>query len=252
MAFQDHFSSLATDYARYRPRYPEALFRYLAGLAPRRSMAWDCATGSGQAALGLAEFFERVVATDASDAQLSRAEPHARVEYRAAPAEASGLAAASVDLVTVAQALHWFDLEKFYTEVRRVARPGGILAVWTYALFRCDRAVDAAIGDFYDGILGGYWTPERRLVEQGYRTLPFPFREGKPPEFAMEARWSPAQVLGYLGTWSALKRYREAQGRDPLPELAQKLHTVWGKEEVRTLRWPLFLRWGVVTEEGDS
>lgn len=246
MTFQDHFSSLATDYARYRPRYPEALFRYLSDLAPGRRLAWDCATGSGQAAVGLAEFFKRVIATDASEAQLAQAESHARVEYRVAPAEASGLPPASVDLVTVAQALHWFDLEKFYAEVRRVARPGGVLAAWTYALFRCDPAVDAVIGDFYEGILGNYWTPERRLVEQGYRTLPFPFREGKPPEFAMEARWGLAQVLGYLGTWSALKRYREAQGRDPLPELAEKLREAWGKEEIRTLRWPIFLRWGVV------
>ncbi|MCC6272615.1 MAG: class I SAM-dependent methyltransferase [Deltaproteobacteria bacterium] len=246
MAFQDYFSSLATDYARYRPRYPEDLFRYLSGIAPGRSLAWDCATGSGQAAVGLAEYFERVIATDASEAQLTQAEPHPGVEYRAESAEASGLAAASVDLVTVAQALHWFDLENFYAEVRRVARPGGVLAVWTYALFSCGPAVDAVIGDFYEGILGNYWAPERRLVEQGYRTLPFPFREGEAPEFAMEARWSLAQVLGYLGTWSALKRYREALGRDPLPELAEKLQGAWGKEGIKTLHWPIFLRWGVV------
>ncbi len=246
MTFQDHFSSLATDYARYRPRYPEVLFRYLSEQAPSRSLAWDCATGNGQAALGLAEFFDRVVATDASESQLAHAQRHPRVEYRRATAEHSGLDAASVDLVTVAQALHWFDLEKFYAEVRRVVRPGGCLAVWTYALFQCDPAADAAIRDFYERTLGDYWTPERRLVEQGYRTLPFPFEETKTPEFVMESRWNLEQVLGYLGTWSALKRYREAKGSDPLPELAEGLRRAWGKEEVRPLRWPISLRCGVV------
>lgn len=245
MNFQDHFSTLAAEYSRYRPHYPAALFRYLATQAPGQGLAWDCATGSGQAAVGLAAFFQRVIATDASEAQLSHAEPHSRVEYRVATAEDSHLGVASVDLVTVAQALHWFDLEKFYTEVRRVTRPGGLLAVWAYALFRCAPEIDEVIWEFYDGILGKYWSPERRLVEQGYRTLSFPFQERQTPEFLMESSWTLEQVLGYLGTWSALKRYREVEGRDPLPASADRLLAAWGNpEEARPLRWPIRLRVG--------
>lgn len=245
MNFKDHFSPLAGDYSRYRPRYPDALFRYLADSSPQRKLAWDCATGSGQAAVGLAEVFERVIATDASESQVSHAEEHPGVEYRVAPAESSGIEEGSVDLVTVAQALHWFDFEKFYSEVRRVVRPSGCLAVWAYSLFECDPVTDRVIWDFYEGTLGAYWPPERRWVEQGYRTLPFPFEEIATPGFSMETRWNLRQVLGYLGTWSALKRYREAEGKDPLPSLAERLLAEWGDPEgIKLLRWPLYLRLG--------
>ncbi|HEY6066574.1 MAG TPA: class I SAM-dependent methyltransferase, partial [Thermoanaerobaculia bacterium] len=177
-SFPDHFSGVAGAYAEHRPRYPDRLFEWVAGLAPRRELAWDCATGNGQAALGLADHFERVIATDASPAQIAAAVPHPRVEYRVAPAESSGLAAESADVVTVGQALHWFDRPAFYAEVRRVLRPGGVLAAWTYG--HCllgDPSADAAMRRFYSETVGPCWPPERALVDEGYRSIELPFEE---------------------------------------------------------------------------
>jgi SAM-dependent methyltransferase len=202
--FQDHFSGHADRYGAFRPTYPVALFEYLASLAPARDLAWDCATGNGQAALALSPFFGRVVATDASPQQVAQARPHDRIDYLVAPAERTPLPESSIDLITVAQALHWFALPAFYSEVLRVARPGGILAAWCYELNEITPEVDQVIGRLYSDILGGDWPPERRLVEEGYRTIPFPFDEVAPPQFSMGARWDLPRLLGYLGTWSAV------------------------------------------------
>lgn len=245
--FPDHFSALAEGYARHRPGYPAALFDWLAARAPGRALAWDCATGSGQAALGLAGHFDRVVATDASADQLRRAAAHPRVHYAAAAAEAAPLAGGALDLLTVAQAAHWFDLDRFYAEARRVLRPGGVLALWTYDLLAIDPAVDAVFGRFYRDAVGPWWPPERRHVESGYRELPFPFPELAPPALEMTAEWRLADLLGYLGTWSAVKRCREATGRDPLAGVAGPLGEAWGEPETpRPVRWPLHLRVGVI------
>ena len=244
--FKDHFSDLAARYAACRPDYPPELFAYLARVSPSHRVAWDCATGSGQAALGIAEHFARVVATDASAAQLTHARPHPRVEYRVAPAEASGLEAASVDLITVAQALHWFDLDAFYAEAVRVLVPGGVLAVWTYgAVLLDDPALDAAVQRFAVETVGPYWPPERRLVDEGYRTIAFPFRELAPPALTLEQRWTLAELAGYLRTWSATARYVAAHGRDPVAALEQELRTGWHDPQLpRAVRWPLALRVG--------
>jgi ubiquinone/menaquinone biosynthesis C-methylase UbiE len=244
--FHDHFSRVADRYADFRPHYPAALFDWLATLAARDGLVWDCAAGSGQATLDLARRFDRVIATDASGEQIAAAAPHPRVEYRVAPAEASGLPAASVALVTVAQALHWFDLERFYAEARRVLRPDGVLAVWAYGINEVEgEAVNALVQDFYANVVGPYWPPERRLVEEGYRTVPFPWAELAPPPFRMEARWTLPQLLGYFGTWSATNRYAQATGRDPLPPLAEALRGVWGAADLpRLVAWPLALRAG--------
>lgn len=245
-AFPDHLSSVAAEYARFRPRYPEALIRYVAGVAPGRGLAWDCATGSGQAAVGLAEFFERVVATDAAEKQIAQATAHPRVEYRVAVAEASGLEAGSVDLVTVAQALHWFALEAFYAEVRRVLRPGGVLAVWCYGRFEPeDGRLRAVIERFYHETVGPYWPAERKLVEEGYRSLPFPFDELGPPTFEMGATLTLGEIAGQLGTWSAVKRYREATGGDPIPGLVREIEGT-GVEGPCRVRWPIAMRVGRV------
>lgn len=246
-AFKDHFSQQAPDYARYRPDYPPQLFAWLAGVAPARGTAWDCGTGSGQAAVSLAAHFERVIATDPSRSQLAHAQPHPRVEYRVAPAEVSPLDTASVDLVTVAQAIHWFDLERFYAEARRVLRPGGVIAAWTYTLLDVEAGIDELLTDFYRNVVGPYWPPERRMVDDRYRSLPFPFEPIEAPVFEIRTEWSRDDLLGYLGTWSATRACMKAENADPLVAFARRLAPLWPDPGLaKTLRWPLHLRVGHV------
>ncbi len=244
-AFKDHFSSQSSGYAAYRPGYPAELFAALARAARGHDLAWDCATGSGQAARGLAPHFARVLGTDASAAQIGATVPHAGVEYRVAPAEASGLPDHGVDLVTVAQAAHWFDLPAFYAEARRVLKPGGALAIWCYERLSIEPALDAIVEDFYAGLLGAYWPPERRHVEAGYRDLPFPFAEAPFPRVDMTASWTLDQLLGYFSTWSALQAYRRATGADPLPALRERLASAWiSLASAKPIKWPLSVRLG--------
>jgi ubiquinone/menaquinone biosynthesis C-methylase UbiE len=247
-AFHDHFSAVAQGYADYRPHYPAALFEYLAAVAPEGARVWDCAAGTGQAAVGLSRVFGSIVATDASTDQIAQAKRQAGIEYRVATAEQSGLDDASVGLVTVAQALHWFDLNQFYAEVRRVLQPEGVLAAWGYGILEFgDHAIDPLVTDFYAKTVGPYWPPERAIIEQGYRTIPFPFVEFQPPVFQMETRWTLDQLMGYFGTWSATQRYIQALGESPLGPLAESLRAVWGESEVeRRILWPLALRIGRV------
>jgi SAM-dependent methyltransferase len=245
-SFKDHFSGVATQYAQFRPAYPPALFAHLAQLCSARTLAWDCACGNGQASVDLADVFERVIATDGSAAQIASARPHPRVEYRVAPAEASGLAGQSVDLVTVAQALHWLDLERFYPEVRRVLRPGGVLAVWVYGRLEIEGAdVNALVQRFYRDI-GPYWPPGRQHVDDEYRNLAFPFLPLPTLAFSIEAHWTLERFAGYVRSWSATARYLEQQRHDPVTELVQQLGPVWGADVPRGIRWPLALRCGRV------
>lgn len=244
--FKDHFSTQSAGYSRFRPRYPAELFSALAELTPGRELVWDCATGTGQAAVELARHFDRVVATDASAAQLAKAQEHPKVEYRVATAETSGLTAGSVDLVTVAQALHWFDLDRFYDEVRRVARPGGVLAVWTYNLLQITPEVDTVVRRYHDEEMEADWPPERHLVDSGYTSLPFPFPKLPVPDIPMEADWTLDGLIGYLGTWSAIQRYRRRTGEDPLPRFAAEVTEAWGEAETRRARWPLTVWAGTV------
>ncbi len=245
--FKDHFSTRSGDYAQYRPSYPPALIDYLSSLASDRELALDCGCGTGQLSVLLAEAFGRVVATDASAQQIASATPHPGVEYRAAPAEVSGLENASADLVTVAQAAHWFDLDAFYAEVRRVLKPGGILALITYGVIKADGDVGKVLDGFYYDVLGAYWPPERRHVESGYRELPFPCAEVTPPAFAMTASWSLAEVLGYVDTWSAVRQAEKALGRAPYDRFSAALTEAWGDPAGRRdIRWPLSLRVGRV------
>ena len=244
MSFKDHFSRQAAAYRRYRPAYPPALIEFVAASAPARRLAVDCATGSGQAALALAARFDAVLAVDASTSQLARAQPHARVRYAASLAERLPLRDGSVDLVAAAQAAHWFDFDRFHAECRRVLAPGGVVAVWTYGLFRVSAAVDAVIDNFYAHVVGGDWPLERRYVEAGYRTLPFPWREEPVPPFQLESDWDLEQVMGYLATWSAVQRCRDRLGRDPLESLQPRLVAVWPRSGAARLRWPVHLRLG--------
>ena len=238
------FSTVAREYANFRAGYPAGLFEWLAQVAPAREAVWDAGCGSGQASVGLAAHFTTVHATDISPEQLAAAKPHERVRYSVAPERASGLGASSVDLITVAQALHWFDVEAFYDEARRVARPAAVLAVWTYPRPRfTDPAFDALLEDFYAHIVGPYWPPGRRHIEAYYESLPFPFKQLEAPPFGLTLDWTLAQVLGYVSSWSATVRYRQARNEDPVPWLAERLGKVWPSPDVRlSLSMPLVLK----------
>ena len=245
--FQDHFSTRAPGYAAFRPTYPDTLFAWLAEQAPGRDVAWDCGTGSGQAVPGLASQFARVVATDASAAQVAEARPIPNVEFRVAPAEASGLPDRSADLITVAQALHWFDLDRFYSEVRRVGRPGALLACWMYNLMRIDESIDRVVDRFYTDVVGPWWPGNRKLIDSNYRDIAFPFPRVPVRDFAMTAEWDFGHLVGYLRTWSAVTRFVRDQGRDPIELVEGDLLSAWGDpERVRPVRWPLVVLAGRV------
>lgn len=242
--FADHFSASAAGYARFRPRYPDALLAWLAEQVPARARAWDCAAGNGQAAVALASHFDSVVATEPSAAQVDAREEHARVRWVRATAEAVPLATASMDVATVAQALHWLDRDGFYAEARRVLRPGGVLAVWSYGLMTTSDAVDAIVRELHGPILGDCWPTERRWVDEGYASFDFPFDELAVPSFAMRAEWTLAELLGYLDTWSAVRVHRGERGADPIVLVRDRLADAWGDAERRTVRWPLAIRAG--------
>jgi SAM-dependent methyltransferase len=244
--FKDHFSRQSAAYSRYRPGYPPALIEFVAACAPDFGVALDCATGNGQAAVALAERFEAVIAIDASRRQLAQALRHPRVAYVCGTVERLPVTDASVALVVAAQAAHWFQFERFYGECRRVMRAGGVFAAWTYEKFRVDSVVDAIVDRFYTEVVGRYWPPERRYVEEAYRTLPFPWSELPAPSFEMQTHWDLDEVMGYLGTWSAVQRYKDANDqRDPLPDLRRHLESLWPADgSARPVAWPIHLRVG--------
>jgi SAM-dependent methyltransferase len=241
-AYEDHFSELARQYASYRPQYPEALFAYLASISPGHQLAWDCGTGSGQAACGLASYFDHVIATDASAEQIAQAMVHERVEYRVERAEEVSLETGSVDLVTVAIAVHWFDLDLFYEVVRRVGRPDGILAVWTYHLPVIESSINAILNHYYADVLAGYWPERFHYQADRYQTLPFPFDKITPPEFEMQANWELDQLVGFLNSWSATRRYQKEHGQNPIELVWESLSGAWGDPtRQRSIRWPIYL-----------
>lgn len=246
--FADHFSAGARDYARYRPHYPAPLIDWLASRCARRERAWDCGTGSGQAAVAVRGHFSEVVATDPSIGQLASAERAPGVEYLAMAAERCALRSASMDLVTAAQALHWFDRDAFFAEARRVLRPQGLLAVWSYGLLSVHPLIDRPIARFYTETLGTYWPPERALVDSGYDGIVFPFAPVPVPPFQMEAHWTLDELSGYLSTWSGVRRYRADRGADPVAALVEELAEPWRAEATaegaRRVRWPLAIRVG--------
>lgn len=245
--FIDQFSRVSADYARFRPRYPRALFDWVASLVDRHDLAWDCATGNGQAAIGLAEDFARVEATDASAEQLRHAPPHPRVTYRLARADASGLAAASANVVTVAQALHWLPHDSFYAEVARVLAPDGALVAWGYHLPGIGvPVVDEAMRDFHDNVVGPYWRPERQFVVNRLRNVPFPFEEIEAPAtFEIRQRMSLATFGDFLRTQSATEKYTHVVGEDPVPAFEERVSAAWGgREREHDVIWPIFVRAG--------
>lgn len=241
------FTRNSEAYSANRPTYDPELIAWLSRQAPDRTLAWDCGCGSGQATQDLARHFQRVVGTDVSPQQLAKAAPAANIEYRCEPAEQTSLADGSVSLTLVAQALHWFDLERFYAEVRRVSQPGGLLAVISYNLTQISPELDALVGHLYQDILGPYWAEGRRHVEQGYRSLPFPFERRDVPPFTLDVQWDLARLLGYLESWSALATYQQTHGENPLDPLRERFREAWGDPaSVRRVSWPLTVNLGRV------
>jgi SAM-dependent methyltransferase len=244
--FKDHFSRQAAAYAAYRPHYPHALFDFVAGLTIEHSLALDCGTGNGQAATGLAARFERVVATDPSAGQIQHATPRANIEYRVAPAESSGLPDHSVNLVTAAQALHWFRADAFFVEARRVLVTDGAIAAWGYGDPILDtKPLHDTLHAFNRGLLEDFWPPERKLLLDAYRDVPFPFDEVETPRFELVMHWSLPELAGYLRTWSATAHYVMERGTDPVIDVERSLAGDWGDPEIpRVIRWPLYIRAG--------
>jgi SAM-dependent methyltransferase len=248
MTYEDHFSGHAEAYARHRPRYPEAIYSWLASLTPRHELAWDAGCGNGQVAGSLAHHYREVHASDASGDQLSNALPHPRVHYHEEPSHRTTLARASVDLVAAGAAAHWFELEGFYREAVRVGREDAIIALWSYGPRDIADAVDPVVHRFQEEILRDYWPERIQYVHDQYRTMPFPFEDIAAPPFEMSAEWTLDEFLGFLSTWSASQKYLADQGSHPLALIDDELAAAWGDSHApRRITWPLFFRVGRVS-----
>lgn len=242
MNFKDHFSAHAAGYAEARPHYPAELFDWLSKQCSRRRLAWDAGCGNGQASVALAEHFSEVYATDPSAAQIAQAIPHERVQYEVESAEDCRLGDHSANLVTVAQAYHWFDHAKFCQEARRVLASDGVVALWSYAESRVLPEVDEIVDELHHRTLAEDWPPERQHVLDRYRELPFPFRPIPAPPFEMRAEWNLHQYLAYLSSWSAAQRHRKRTGEDAVAAIGDAMRAAWGDPDVAlTVEWPLML-----------
>ena len=243
--FKDYFSKQAGHYQNYRPGYPVDMFTWLASLTGSHELAWDCGTGNGQAAVGLTAYYKKIYATDPSEQQLTHAVTHKQITYRVEKAEETALAAASVDIITVSQALHWFDFDRFYAEVNRVLKPDGVLAVWTYGMPAISDAVDAVIRYFHDTILHGYWKPGNQLVAEKYHTIPFPFQEIETPPFTIHKKLALKDLIGLLHSWSAVQRYQNKNGKNPIDEIEADLEKAWKRgDRLQASEWEIHMRVG--------
>ena len=239
--FADHFSAVAADYASARPEYPDALFSWIAAIAPARNAVWEAGCGSGQASRGLAVEFRQVFATDPSAAQIAQASGPANITFAVEPGEQCSLSAASVDAVCVAQALHWFDRGAFFAECARVLKPGGVLVAWGYQDIEVPESLASANAALQQEIRD-YWPPERGLIDSAYAGFDWPFAALEAAPFGLRARWTLPRLLAYFSSYSASKRYREATGRDPVALHAGAFTAAWGDPDVeQAVRWPMFL-----------
>lgn len=241
---KDYFSGHSSDYARYRPTYPSALFDYLYAQLDHHNTAWDCATGNGQIAVRLSERFANVYATDLSANQLAQAPARPNVTYLVAQAEDNLFNGQQFNLITVGQAIHWFDFDAFYANVNRTLQPDGWLAVLGYGRNTIDKSVDAVVHRLYAEVLDGYWDPARQYIEAAYRTIPFPFEEVATPKFTQTLRWSYDELLGYLNTWSAVKHYAKQRNQNPVDLVADDLRRAWGTSVQKESHFPILLRLG--------
>jgi ubiquinone/menaquinone biosynthesis C-methylase UbiE len=244
---KDLFSQQAGAYARFRPGYPRELFEYLSSLAPAHDLAWDCATGNGQAAAGLSPFFKKIIATDISKGQLANAFQNENVEYKLAPAENSGIEVNSVDLITVAQAYHWLDWDAFHKEVSRVGKNNAVVAIWMYNRMPIeDKALEKIYERFYFDITGPYWDAARKYVDENYETVKFNFANPGKKQFYSTVHWDREQFIGYLSSWSAVQKFHEQKGFSAIDLIREELYKIWRAGEVRQLDFPVFLRYGRV------
>jgi ubiquinone/menaquinone biosynthesis C-methylase UbiE len=240
---KDLFSKQAEVYAKYRPTYPAELLEYILSFTKNNESAWDCATGNGQAAVLLANYFKHVFATDISEKQLSHAIPVQNISYSTGTAEKSGFEENSFDLITVAQAYHWLRFEEFRTEVIRVARPGAVIAIWGYGLIQAkDEKLNNLIKHFYVDIVGKYWDPERGYIDKKYKTVPFGFKEYPAKSFSIHVHWDLEDLTGYLNTWSSVQHYIQANLNNPVEEFSLQLRQQGAIQGKIAFSFPLFLR----------
>jgi SAM-dependent methyltransferase len=243
-AFKDYFSKQSDIYLKFRPRYPDALYAYLSSLTNEHKLAWDCGTGNGQAAIGLADFYEKVIATDPSEQQIKNAIANEKIIYSVEKAENNSLQSNSVDLITIANALHWFDFDVFFKEAKRVLKKDGIIAAWSYFLPAISPEIDKIIAHYHFQTLDDYWLAENRIVEKGYATIPFPFELISSPQFYYEKEMKLDELTGYLNTWSATQRFIERNGFNPTEELSDELKEFWKEASTKKVTWKLILKVG--------
>jgi ubiquinone/menaquinone biosynthesis C-methylase UbiE len=246
MPAKDNFSSQSDQYAKYRPTYPKEFFNYLNSIIPRKQNAWDCGTGNGQVAYELAKTFDAVFATDISQSQIDNALQADNISYSVQPAESTHFNNNLFDLVIVAQAIHWFDFDRFYAEARRTAKEHALFCVIGYGRIQISETIDALITNFYTNVIGKYWDKERRYVDEDYKTIPFPFDEIQTPQFENRHQWNLAHLIGYLNTWSAVKHFVKQNGYNPVDQLRPEIELYWGNAAEKEVVFPLLLRVGKV------
>lgn len=245
-SFKDNFSKHASIYAKFRPTYPKELYDFLGSQTAEHELAWDCGTGNGQSAIKLVDYYDKVYASDPSAEQIKNATPHERIIYKVESAENPvSIVDGSVDLITVAQAVHWFDFDKFYAQVKRVLKPNGIVALWAYGTSTISKELDSIINEFYFNVIGDFWPPEIKHIENGYSTIPFPFEEMAAPDFFIKVRVTLSDVLGHLRSWSATQKYIAKYNEDPLEKLAERMQEHWPDGDVeKEMTWKLILNVG--------
>jgi ubiquinone/menaquinone biosynthesis C-methylase UbiE len=244
---KDLFSNQANEYAKYRPTYPKELFEYIISFVENKTTAWDCATGNGQAAGVLSGYFEKVIATDISEAQLKNAVEKDNISYQISTAEKTAFPDDSFDLITVATAYHWFDHTAFYKEATRVGKNNCVVAAWTYGSLNAnDKKLNEIYQHFYQNIIKSYWETERKYVDENYETVPFDFTPLPSNIFYSNYKWTKKQFIGYIETWSAVQKYTNLNGESPLLQIEEELDHAWNDTDGKEIVFLIYLRMGSI------
>ena len=243
---KDNFSKVSQKYAQFRPQYPKEIFDYLSSIVANHDIAWDAATGNGQVARGLSPYFKMVEATDLSEKQIQHAFQADNIHYTVEPAEHTSFPDDQFDLITIGQAIHWFHFDEFYKEAKRTAKKNASIAAIGYHLVKVDEKIDNIVLHFYEGTLKGYWDPERKLIDEYYQTIPFPFKEIRTPEFKLQVEWTNENLLGFLSSWSATQHFQNRNHRDPLDEIREDMVNAWPDGVLKTVSFPIFIRAGII------